>query len=160
MELARLVNENLGHLRPWMPWAQESMTETRQDEFITAVDRGWAGLTEFVYGVFVQGRMVGSAGLHERGRRDGTLEIGYWISAAETGRGYATAASHELTKAAFQLLDVDAVEIRCDEANVASAAIPARLGYRLRETCAREPGAPGESGKEQVWEMTRAGWNP
>ena len=39
-----------------------------------------------------------------------------------------------MTVAAFGLPDVDRLEIHCDPANVASAAIPAKLGYRHRET--------------------------
>jgi RimJ/RimL family protein N-acetyltransferase len=43
------------------------------------------------------------------------------------------------------------VEIHCDEANTASAAIPRKLGYRLDRVIAHEPEAPGESGRRMIW---------
>ena len=43
------------------------------------------------------------------------------------------------------------VEIQCDEANVASAAIPRKLGYRLDRVEAHEPEAPGEQGRRMIW---------
>jgi RimJ/RimL family protein N-acetyltransferase len=43
------------------------------------------------------------------------------------------------------------VEIHCDEANIASAAIPRKLGYRLDRIERRMPEAPGESGRLMIW---------
>jgi len=46
---------------------------------------------------------------------------------------------------------VTRVEIHCDEANVASSAIPRKLGYRLDRVSQYPPEAPGESGQRQIW---------
>jgi len=46
---------------------------------------------------------------------------------------------------------VSRVEIHCDEANVASSAIPRKLGYRLDRVSPYPPEAPGESGRRQIW---------
>jgi RimJ/RimL family protein N-acetyltransferase len=45
--------------------------------------------------------------------------------------GYATSAAGALTGVALSLPGVTRVEIRCDVANLASASVPRRLGYRL-----------------------------
>ena len=45
------------------------------------------------------------------------------------------------------------VEIHCDEANVASQAIPRRLGYRLEAIEDRAITAPGEVGRHMVWSL-------
>ena len=70
------------------------------------------------------------------------------------GQGYATVATDALTQAALALTDINRVEIHTDEGNVKSAAIPQRLGYRLDRVVDREPEAPAESGRIQVWVTT------
>jgi RimJ/RimL family protein N-acetyltransferase len=100
---------------------------------------------------------VGSTGLHRR-RGPGVLEIGYWIHAAHVRRGYATELSRALTDAAFTVPGIERVEIHHDRANVHSGAVPKRLGFVLEGEQAREPQAPGETGIEFVWAMSKAAW--
>ena len=76
------------------------------------------------------GEQLGGCGLHDRIGPDGR-EIGYWLVADATGRGIVTAAARALTELALAMDGVTRVEIHCDEANVRSAAVARRLGYRL-----------------------------
>ena len=88
--------------------------------------------------------MLGGAGLHPR-RGVGALEIGYWMRSARTGRGLTTEAAGALTRVAFEVRGVDRVEIRCDPGNVASAAIPPKLGFTHEATLRRRlQGVNGE----------------
>ena len=52
------------------------------------------------------------------------------------------------------------MEIHCDAANSASAAIPRKLGYRLDRIEQRRPEAPGESGQLMIWVHDRAAGQP
>ena len=79
------------------------------------------------------------------------LEIGYWLRSDFIARGIATTCTAALTKAALALPHIARVEIHCDEANVRSAAIPQRLGYRLDRTDQDEITAPGEIGRSMIW---------
>jgi RimJ/RimL family protein N-acetyltransferase len=54
--------------------------------------------------------------------------------------------------------ELTVVEIRHDQGNLASAAVPATLGYEHVETCRDTTEAPGEIGIEWRWRMSRAGW--
>jgi RimJ/RimL family protein N-acetyltransferase len=47
------------------------------------------------------------------------------------------------------------IEIRCDEANVKSAAIPKQLGYTLEGVIEGPAETPGETGRTMVWVLTR-----
>jgi RimJ/RimL family protein N-acetyltransferase len=96
------------------------------------------------------GALVGTIGLHRRTAEE-VIEIGYWIAAGQTRRGYGTAAARAATSLAAALPGIRQVEIQCDEANVASAAIPRKLGYRLDRTEPHEPEAPGERGRRMIW---------
>ncbi len=96
------------------------------------------------------GTLVGTIGLHRRTAED-VIEIGYWIAAAQVRRGYGTAAARAATSLAAALPGIRQVEIQCDEANLASAAIPRKLGYRLDRTEPHAPEAPGERGRRMIW---------
>jgi len=96
----------------------------------------------FVYAMLdaTETEVLGEAGLMPR-IGPGALEIGYWVHADHVGRGLATEATHALTLAGLALSEVERIEIHCDPANVPSAAVPRRLGYRLT----RPPGPSQES---------------
>jgi RimJ/RimL family protein N-acetyltransferase len=155
--LATVVGESLDHLRPWMPWATPAAADQQmQLARIAEAEEMWEAGTDYIYSVFAagDGALAGSIGLHRR-VADGGIEIGYWIAVGETGRGYATAAARAVTSVALTLPGVERVEIHCDEANVASAAVPRKLGYRLDRMEAHEPEAPGERGRRMIWVWER-----
>jgi RimJ/RimL family protein N-acetyltransferase len=86
--------------------------------------------------------VVGGCGLHRR--RAECLEIGYWVGSDRHRRGYATAAAQCLTDSGFACVDgVARIEIRMDRANVASAGVPAKLGYELAGEAAYDKLARG-----------------
>jgi ribosomal-protein-serine acetyltransferase len=125
---------SLEHLRPWMPWvpAYERHDAGRRgaSDFLAATRRGWEDRTQFDYAIVDDtGQLLGSIGLMTRAG-PGVLEIGYWLGAAHTGKGFATRAAAGATGAALEVAGVRHVEIRHDAANLRSGAVPARLGYR------------------------------
>jgi RimJ/RimL family protein N-acetyltransferase len=72
--------------------------------------------------------LIGGTGLHPR-IGDEELEIGYWIHKDYLNQGLTTEATAALIKVAFELIHVHRIEIHCDPANLASAAIPRKLGF-------------------------------
>ncbi|MEU4583237.1 GNAT family N-acetyltransferase [Kitasatospora aureofaciens] len=155
--LNRAVRANLEHLRPWMEWAAEAPTRARTAELTRAGTAAWEAGTDFMYLADLDdapGRVVGAFGLHGR-IGPGALEIGYWVAARHVGRGIATAAAGALTEAALALPGIARVEIRCDQANGASAAVPRKLGYRLDRVTEAAARAPGETGRQLVWVKER-----
>jgi RimJ/RimL family protein N-acetyltransferase len=167
--LAEAVTANLEHLRPWMPWiAEEPLTTGARVELVESWEAGWRAGGDAVYGVLAPGgdeggegagAVLGGCGLHRRGgpRR---LEIGYWIDHRHTGRGLGTEVARVLTTAALSVAGIEAVEIHHDKANVASGAIPRRLGYEPTGETVRTPAAPGEVGIDCGWRMRAGRWRP
>jgi RimJ/RimL family protein N-acetyltransferase len=151
--LAVAVAESLDHLAPWLQWATpEAATVASQ---ATRLSRGtWgADLWDFVMAVG-DGELVGACGLH---RRDAsTVAIGYWVHVRHVRHGYATAAARGLTQTAVALPGIQRVEIQCDEANVAGAAVPRRLGYLLDRIEDRAIEARGQTGRLMTWTLDRA----
>jgi len=145
------VKTSFAELSPWMPWCTEPVEIASQREFIERSDGSWSGQTAFNWLIVdAGGHLIGTIGLMDR-VGPGGLEIGYWLRSDATGRGVMTRATARITDIALALPGIDRVEIHCDAANVRSAAVPRRLGYRLDREVQAEPTAPGESGLGQYW---------
>ena len=156
--LSAAVQASIEHLRPWMAWiAFEPLTTAERVELIEGWTRTWEDGGDVVYGVFLDGEMVGVAGLHHRSG-PGTLDIGYWIHVDHLRHGYATELTAALTTAAFEIDGIEVVHVQTDEANEASSGVPAKLGFRRSRIIERSPEAPAESGRLVDWTMTPDVW--
>lgn len=129
--LAESVRENVEHLKPWMPWAHAEPEPIEEKEKRLKRFRGMFDLgQDYVYGIFnpEQTRLLGGTGLHTR-LGESQLEIGYWIHKNYINHGLVTESTSALIKIAFEIMHVHRLEIHCDPGNVASAAIPRKLGF-------------------------------
>ena len=156
--LKEAIDSSIDHLGPWMPWARAEPKPYEEKVALLRRFRGQFDLgQDFVYGVFTQdgSEVVGGTGLHTRVGA-GAFEIGYWIRQSRVGEGFATEVSAALTRVAFEVCDVDRVEIRVDPANERSAKIPQKLAYqeeaRLRR---RLPDGDGEPRDAVVFTIFR-----
>lgn len=133
------VDSSIEHLLPWMPWAVHEPQSLQEKVDLLRQFRGNFDLgKDFVYGIFAadESEAMGGTGLHTR-IGDQAYEIGYWIRASRAGAGVGTEATAALTRVAFELTDVERIEIRCDPANERSRAIPRKLGYTQEATLRR-----------------------
>lgn len=156
--LAASVTASLEHLRPWMPWiAVEPVSAAERRNLLATWDQDWSDGGDLVCGVFLDCAHIGNVGLHRRGASD-ELMIGYWLHVDHTGRGYITEATAAMTSLAFDQPGIERVSIHHDRANLASGAVPRRLGFTLEEEVTDEIVAPGETGVECRWRVTRDEW--
>ena len=156
--LHQAVKASYAEIHPWMPWCVEPVKPEDQRDFIERAFLSWTTGKAFNWGIFDgdgkpdgDGKLIGAISLMDR-VGSGALEIGYWLRTDRTGRGIITRAAARLTEIGLGLPEISRIEIHCDEANVRSAAVPKRLGYRLEavvEGLTQE--APGETGRGMVW---------
>ena len=144
-QLKAALDASLEHLREFMPWAHDEPSPVaevaeRLRGFRAAFDRD----EEYVYAIWQGSEVAGGSGLHRR-IGPGGLEIGYWIRADRTRRGLATEMASALTRAAFELLEAERVELHIDPRNTASLGVPRKLGFREEATLRRRlpPCPPG-----------------
>ncbi|MFG2819174.1 GNAT family N-acetyltransferase [Kitasatospora sp. NPDC048365] len=155
-EFLRVIDESLEHLAPWMAWTTEHTPE-RTAEFLARRGEKWESGQAYSYAIVLDGAIVGAIELFRgEGAPDNSREIGYWLHPAATGRGLVTRAARAVAAQAFRLPEVDWVEIVHDPANLASGAVPARLGFTVHLRRPAERHAPAETGEDQVWRLTRA----
>ena len=119
------------HLRPFMLWADRAPETLSETVDKLRLFRSWFDAGEdFMFGGFAKedGSCIGGAGLHPRVGKGG-IEIGYWTHVDHVRKGFATEMAGALTRAAFEVGRMRWVEIKCATTNVASAAVPPKLGF-------------------------------
>lgn len=129
--LQEAVAESREHLRPWMPFYNEHQTVEASRDWIIHTKAQLLlreAISLSMWDVNTN-RYLGGVGIHVHNWDFGYFEIGYWLRATAEGHGYVTEAARLLTDFCFRELNANRVEIRCDERNTRSAAIPRRLGF-------------------------------
>lgn len=147
------IEASAEELVPWMPWALDPRTFDVgfQRERLAAREADWDAGVECSYTVLsTDGVPIGAVGVHDW-VGPAALELGYWLQTSWTGRGIMSAAAGALTEAILAMPDIEQVEIRCDEGNVRSAAVPRRLGYRIDRLVEHALDAPGQTGRSLCW---------
>lgn len=161
--LQPVLAANVAHLAPWIPWRVAEPLDAgplanRLAEFAAAFDEA----REWRYGLFasVDGAVLGEVSLFPRNSAGRVaidaadhLEIGYWVRVDRTGAGLATEAARAARDIAGGIAGISRITIHCDERNVASAAIPKRLGFHLAAVV-EEPSSPERPPVHvQIWEQ-------
>jgi RimJ/RimL family protein N-acetyltransferase len=156
--LKHALDANVDHLRGRIP---KAVADPAPLEAIVAriqrYEQSFATGAEWLFAILARDdeRLIGGVGLYPR-VGPGAIEIGYWAQAHETGRGYVTEAAWALTTTAFDSADIERVEIRCDAANAASAAVARRLGYTHVATWTEAATSPLQATRDMmVWQLSR-----
>jgi len=79
------------------------------------------------------GRLVGDVGMSPADDEPGVIKIGYTVSPAFQGRGYATEAVRALIAYAFETLGADLVRAYASAENAPSIRVAEKVGMRLVE---------------------------
>ncbi|ANN16874.1 acetyltransferase [Amycolatopsis orientalis] len=150
--LAAVAGDSAAHIGAWLIWASNGYGTEEAAEFLETTARNWAEGKTYDFAIVAGGEVAGGTGMIVQ--PDG-IEIGYWLSRHHTGRGVATRAARLLIAEAFRLGAAE-VLIRHDEKNVASGAVPARLGFTMTGAETVEPPlAPACTGVNRIWRLKR-----
>lgn len=156
--LVDAITSSLDHLRPWLPWIKEEPESVAQKvEKIRQWRARFDRSEDFFFAICNsdESEIVGGLGFHNR-IGAGAREIGYWIRADRAGRGLMTEAAAALTRVGFEIDRLHRIEIHCDPANIASAAIPRKLGFRHELTIQNRVTSPAMGPRDaSIWVMLR-----
>lgn len=157
--LREAIEASDAHLRPWLPWMRnEPRPVAEVAETLRQFRSDFESRRDYVYAIFdpTEQRVLGGTGLHPR-IGPGGLEIGYWIRADRLREGLATEAAAAMVRVGFEVLGVERLEIRCDEANRASAGVPRRLGFTRVDRLSRDASSGGQqTATTIVWSLSAA----
>ena len=134
--LKEAIDLSIDHLLPWMPWTRHEPQTLEEKVELLRLFRGKFDLgQDFILGIFNndETEVLGGTGLHPR-HGENEREIGYWVRADRTNQGIITESTKALVKVGFEVERFHRLEIRCDPKNLASVAIPRKLGFTLEGT--------------------------
>jgi ribosomal-protein-serine acetyltransferase len=124
-----VVDRNREHLRQWLPWVDRTHSPEDIRQFILRVRAQFEADQGPNAGVWVDGAFAGNLGCHPIDWRNRNCSLGYWIDAAQQGKGVITRCCAAMLDYLFEELRLHRVEIRCGTGNTRSCAIPERLGF-------------------------------
>ena len=130
-EVFEAVKANLEHLHTYLHWATEDYSLESAREFIKLAQKAAEENERQGFGIFFNGKFVGSIGFVSFNWTSERTEIGYWIAKDFEGRGIITKSCTELINYAFDKLQMNRIEIRCATENIRSRAIPEKLNFKL-----------------------------
>lgn len=149
--------ESMNELRPWMVFAQQEQSVEETEEYVRRSYIQYMERSNLPFLLFHKetNQLIGASGLHRIKWEIPRFEIGYWIRTSMQGQGYVTEAVHALTHFAFETLNAQRVEIRCDALNERSKRVAERAGFQL-EACLRNytRNVRGELADELVFAKT------
>lgn len=114
-------------------WSGAPWTERAQAAALiaaTAADYASGAGLRFAIELLDGGAMIGNANLHHFVEASRRCEIGYALASGHWGRGYAVEALRAVLDYGFGALDLNRVEADIDPANLASARVLDKLGFR------------------------------
>ena len=130
-------------LHRWLENLPDPYTEQDAVDFIARAPRAWAEDVEHVFAITDEGdgRLLGMIGLHDLRHLDhpagGIGEVGYWVAAAERGRGVAAAAVRLVCRYGFDELRLARIEWQAEVGNWGSRAVAEKVGFGFEGTCPR-----------------------
>lgn len=147
-----------GLVDPWIPFAAAATDLSSARDLLQRYADKQAADTGRLYGIWLDGTLVGGVLFRIFEAATGNCEIGCWLEPAGEGRGLVNRASRKLIDWAVDVRGMHRVEWVASAANTRSVAAAARLGMR-REGVLREAYLyRGVRHDEEIWSVLASEW--
>jgi ribosomal-protein-serine acetyltransferase len=157
-EFAAHIDRIRDHLSPWVPLAHA----------VTDVDSARSVLQRYadrqaadegrLYGIHLDGALVGGTLFRVFDLEWGTCEVGVWLTPEAEGRGLVTRAVSRMLDWAFDVRGLSRVEWRNDTDNERSKAVARRLGMSLDGVLRSSFELNGQRRDTEVWAVLADEW--
>ncbi len=128
--LFEAIHKDRQHLSPWLAWVATTTRPEHTLEFIKTSQAQIRDQEALPLGIFNNGNIIGSTGMHNWCRDTNRAQIGYWIDREHEGKGIVTRSLTALINYLFGNVGLNKVEIHFIKTNVRSARLAARLGFQ------------------------------
>ncbi|WP_441249906.1 GNAT family N-acetyltransferase [Kitasatospora sp. McL0602] len=143
---------------PWIPWASRSTDlESARATLQGYADRQ-ASDTGRIFGIWLEGTLVGGVMFVHFDAAVGNCEIGVWSETAGEGRGLISAAVRQLIDYAFTERGMHRVEWWSSSLNTRSRAVAQRMGMHLDGTLREWYPHNGIRHDKEVWSLLATEW--
>jgi ribosomal-protein-serine acetyltransferase len=127
-EFHAFVERSGVHLAPWLPWATDIDDPAKAEAWLRGYAEDQARDGRRLYGIWLEGLLVGGAGFATFDARSGVCSLGAWLAPEARGRGLVTGAVGSMIEWAFGTRGMSRVEWSAATGNVRSIAVAKRLG--------------------------------
>ncbi|MEU9045551.1 MULTISPECIES: GNAT family protein [unclassified Kitasatospora] len=152
------IDRARAHSDPWIPWATFSTDLDSARATLQRYADGQAADQKRIYGIWLDGTLVGGVMFVGFDTKSGVCEIGAWTEPAGEGRGLITAAVRQLLDYAFVTRGLHRAEWWCTSVNARSRAVAERVGMRrdgvLREWYLHN----GVRLDKEIWAILASEW--
>ncbi len=136
-EIFEAIDAHREDLRVWLPFVDGLKTVADEERFLQSVFACPEEERDRMFIIRREGCFCGLIGYLGTVWKDHRTEIGYWLLPEYRHAGLMTRSVCALCRYAVEALGMNAVRIRCAAGNMASNAVPQRLGF-TREGTERE----------------------
>ena len=144
------------HLAQWLPWATSIDSPSAAEKWLRGYAEDQARDGRRLYGIWLDGVMVGGVGFSVFNAQWGTCELGAWLDPAASGRGLVTLAAQALIDWAVQTRGLTRVEWRAAVENTRSLAVAERLGMQREGVLRAAFPMNGRRHDIEVWALVAA----
>ncbi len=125
-----IIDANRSHLRPWLSWVDAARNQAHSLSFIHDCAQEQREQRGLALGIFRQGQLIGTIGMHDWNHDLRKASIGYWLIKAEEGKGIVQQCARRFIRFLFESLDLNKLEIHHLPGNTRSAKVAGALGFR------------------------------
>lgn len=125
------INNSRQHLGPWLNWVANTTRAEHSLEFIQQAQHQRHTLEALALGIFYDNMVIGGVGMHDWRHDTGRAQVGYWITKEFEGRGIIARSLEGLIDYLFRVTGLNKIEIHYVPANIRSAHVAEKLGFRL-----------------------------
>ncbi len=138
----QVIDKNREHLNPWFPWPKETKKIEDTLKYLFTKEEDIKRNKRVEYGLYIKNKYIGNISIFDINKKNKSAEIGYWISSTYTRKWYMTEAIQILEKEAFEYMNLNRIQIKCDERNKASSGVAKKCNYKyewkFRKNCFSE----------------------
>lgn len=143
---------------PWIPFASFATDPDSARDLLLRYAEKRANDTGRLYGIWLDGTLVGGVLFRVFEAESGNCEIGCWLEPAGEGRGLVTRAARKLIDWAVHERGMHRVEWRAASTNTRSIAVARRLGMRRDGVLRQSYFYRGERRDSEIWSVLAPEW--
>ncbi|MGF1771660.1 GNAT family N-acetyltransferase [Vibrio wakamikoensis] len=154
-----IVSRDRDYLAQWLVWPEHGKNQEFFARFIEQSLHDYALGKSMTCGIVFKGELVGNISFNTINHSLKKVEIGYWLSRPQQGKGIVTKAVAKMIEIAFTQLNMEKAQISAAEQNSPSRRVCERLGFTLEGIITRAENLNGRVVDHAIYGLSREIWS-